>query len=243
MAAELGEEFGHGFQGVEQMELRDAAARALGDAVLNAEHERRTMEAFDDTARHDADDPAMPVFAGENQGGFGVGDGCIGAELGDGLRDFEFGFLTVFVQVVELRGEGAGAFGIVGEEHLDHIRGAGHASGGIDPWGNAEGNLAGAGRGFADGESRDIEQGAQTGIANFLKSIETALDDHAILAGERHDIRDGRDGDDLEERIEQTFALGVGPCKLCNQRVDQLEGYAGSAEVFLWIGAVGDGSD
>ena len=74
MSAETGEQIGHGFERVEKMKRRDAAARALRLAVLFAQHEHGPAEALHQAAGDDSDHAAMPVEPGKYQHGLIVGD-------------------------------------------------------------------------------------------------------------------------------------------------------------------------
>ena len=73
MASELGEQLGHRLQSLQQMERRDAAPGALRHAVLDAQHEHRTVKPLHHAAGHDAHHAAMPALAGEHQRGFVIG--------------------------------------------------------------------------------------------------------------------------------------------------------------------------
>ena len=67
VAAEAGEEIGAALDGVEQVEAVDGAARAVGDAVFNADDDGGLGGALDDARGEDADDAAMPAFAIDDQ--------------------------------------------------------------------------------------------------------------------------------------------------------------------------------
>ena len=51
----------------EHVEARDAAARAVRDAVLDRQHDRRPVKRVDQLRRDDADDAAVPAFAGDDE--------------------------------------------------------------------------------------------------------------------------------------------------------------------------------
>ncbi len=66
MTTEAREEVGAGFDGVEQLKSVDGSARTVGNAVFNADDERRFGGAFDNARSEDADDAAMPAVAIDN---------------------------------------------------------------------------------------------------------------------------------------------------------------------------------
>ena len=121
VAAEAREEIGAGFDRVEQLESIDRAARAVRDAVFNADHERRLGGAFHDARSEDADDSAMPAVAIDDEqarcGKFGIGrearlDRCECAGLG---------FASLAIQAFELGGQFGRAGCIAGGEELDDV--------------------------------------------------------------------------------------------------------------------------
>src|SRR5579883_1471072 len=90
------------------------------------------MEALHHAACDDSHHAAMPAFARENQRRVAIGDGLLDALLENGFADFFFGLLAVLIELVKLRGERAGARVVFGEEHFDHVAGAGHPSSGVE---------------------------------------------------------------------------------------------------------------
>src|SRR5258708_3402990 len=88
VAAEFGEQIGHGFEPFQEMKRSNAAAGALCEAVFDPQHERGTMIPFDHAARDDSDYAAMPAFGGEYQRGVMIGHGLLDALLENRARDF-----------------------------------------------------------------------------------------------------------------------------------------------------------
>ncbi len=202
MAAEFREQFRHGLQRFQQMKRANAAARALRDSVFDAEHERGAMEAFDHSAGDDADDAAMPAFARENQRCIGVGNRLLDALLKDCIGNGLFRLLTILIQLVQLGGEGAGAIAVVGQKHFDDVGCARHPTGCVDARRDLKCDVAGAGH-IAFCEAGDVENGSQADVANAAEAGEAELDDRAIFAGERDDVGDGRDRNQLEQRFDR----------------------------------------
>src|SRR5882724_6377958 len=110
MPPELRKEFAHAFERVKKMEGFDAAAGALGNAILDTEDDRGPVELLDHAARDDADHAAMPAFAPEHQGGIVVGDGRFDAAVEDFFDDGAFSRLPLNVQGEELACDPRGFF-------------------------------------------------------------------------------------------------------------------------------------
>src|ERR1043166_481414 len=160
------------------MKGADAAPGAVCRTVLQAEHERRPVEAFHHAARDDAHHAAVPALAGEHQRRVPVGDWLLDALLENDTCNLRLGLLAIRVEVVEQLGKLAGPGTVFGEEHFDHISGAGHAAGRVDSRRDSEGDLA-RGRRVPFAKSRDIKKRAQTQIADPAKPIEPALYDRS----------------------------------------------------------------
>ena len=89
----------------QHVEARNAAARPVGDAVLDRQHDRRTMKRVDELRRDDADDAAVPAVAGDDQDRSRA-DVRIGLhDLLRGGQNLGFLFLTPDVLAVELQRE------------------------------------------------------------------------------------------------------------------------------------------
>ncbi len=101
-----------------------------------------------------------------------------------------------------------------------------------------ERHLARVGRRASTGESGDVQQRAQAGIAHLRQPAQTVRHDDAILAGERHHVGHRGDGRQLQERFGNAPHLVRRPAEVRQQRLDQLERHAGAAQVLLRIGAV-----
>ncbi len=67
VAAETSEKVSAGFDCIEQLKPINRAARAIGHAIFNADHDSGFGSAFDHARGEDADDAAMPAVAVNNQ--------------------------------------------------------------------------------------------------------------------------------------------------------------------------------
>src|ERR1017187_7643118 len=67
VTAELREQLAHAFERIEKMKRLDTSPRTLRDAVFDAQHDRRTMKALDNSARHNPDHAPMPSVAPKHQ--------------------------------------------------------------------------------------------------------------------------------------------------------------------------------
>ena len=106
------------------------------------------------------------------------------------------------IEAVEFFGQGAGAGGVAGEEHLDDVAGDVHAAGGVDARGDAEAYFGGGGR-AVERDLGDLHQGAQAGLDGIAQLAQAESGDGAIFAGERDGVGDGGDGYQLEEGGEE----------------------------------------
>ena len=67
VAAEPEEEIGAALERAEHVEVRDAAAGAVGDVAVDRQHDRRLVIRVDELRRGDADDAAMPALAADDE--------------------------------------------------------------------------------------------------------------------------------------------------------------------------------
>src|SRR5271154_5338545 len=96
---------------------------------------------LDDPRCENADDSTMPAFSIEQDAASFAKDGIVLQTSFNFREDGRLGIPAVGVQAVELFRELAGALRISGGKHLNDFRGNVHASGGIDTWREAEGNV------------------------------------------------------------------------------------------------------
>ena len=90
VSAEFQEQVGAVFERGEQVEIGDAAARAVRDIAVDRQHDGRLVERVDQLRRRDADDAAMPAETADDQDVVGA-DRRIGFDRLLGLGD-EIGF-------------------------------------------------------------------------------------------------------------------------------------------------------
>src|SRR5205085_4863251 len=95
-----------------EIDARNRTARTFAGAVLGfGDDDGRAAEAFLETAGDDADYALMPAgSADQDERGIGLCTGLLDRLLGDS----HFDCATLFVEAVELGGDGAGFFGIGG---------------------------------------------------------------------------------------------------------------------------------
>ena len=137
---------------------------------------------------------------------------------------------------------------IAGEKQLDHVVRNVHAAGGVDARRNAEADL-GRGRRAVQRDLGQLHQRAQAGLDGVRQRRKTQRRDRPVFADQRHRVRDGGDGDQLQERGHQHAAGaraeggGIGGERRggVQQRLRQLEGDRRAAEVLVGIGAAGLG--
>jgi hypothetical protein len=139
VAAEAGVEVGAGFDGFQQRKAVDGAAGAVGDAVFHADDDGRLGGAVDDARGENADDAAMPSFAGHDEH-FAAGE--LGGSVARRARLCAGRVASASRRSVlrrsSLEASSVGAGGVAGGEELDDFGGDVHAAGGVDARAEAE---------------------------------------------------------------------------------------------------------
>ena len=127
--------------------------------------------------------------------------------------------------------------GIIGQKHIDRVLCVVHAAGGVDARRDLKSHLARAG-GTAVEQPGKFQNRAQSGILGLVQILEAVLDDHAVFPDQRHHVCHGRDGHQLQERLQYARQLVGRPSERREQRLHQLERNARAAQVFVGIRAV-----
>ena len=135
VAAEAHQQMRAALERAEHVERGDAAARALRDAVLDRQHDRRPMERVDELGGDDADDAAMPAVAGHDEDRARADIGIGLHDLLRGGEDLGFFLLPPDVLAVELQRPAprlvAHRF-VARQQQPRGDVGRAHASGGVD---------------------------------------------------------------------------------------------------------------
>jgi hypothetical protein len=129
------------------------------------------------------------------------------------------------VDRVELHRDLAGAFGVGGEQQLEPGVGAVEPPGGVEPRREAE-----ADRPLVDAagvDPRDVHQRLQPGLACARQPPQPGADEPPVLAGERDDVGDRGERDQVEVLVDGVRALP----RARHQRLRELVGDAGRAQV------------
>ena len=120
----------------QDVEARDAAARAVGLAVLDRQHDRRPVVGVDQLRGDDADDAAVPALAGDDQHRLRADVGIGVDDLAGRGDDVLLLLAAAGVLGVELLGQrlrlGRQRL-VVGQQQARRQIGGGHAAGGVDP--------------------------------------------------------------------------------------------------------------
>ena len=238
VAAEAGEKIGAGFDGGQEREAVDRAARAIGDAILDADDDGGLGGALDNARGEDADDAAMPAFAVDDEQAIGCDLG-VGREAGlDGGERGGLDVAALAVEAIELGGKIGSAMGVARGEKLDDVGGDVHAAGGVDARGEAEGDVE-AGELLRGGvECGGGEERAETCANGTAQLAQAEGGDGTIFAAEGNGVGDGSDGRHLEKTRQRLLAGADGIAAL-EQRLRELERDGGAAEGFLRVGAAG----
>ena len=235
VSAEADEQVRTALERAEHVELGDAAARAVRDAVLDRQHDRRPVERIHELAGHDADDAAMPSLAGDDEHRSRA-DIRIGLDdLPRRREDLRLFLLAPQVLPIELHRETPRLVGhrLVGREQQPRGDvGRAHAPRRVDARRQQKRDVVAVDR--LAGQPRDVEQRAQSDLVRAARQhVEPDLRDDPVLTHEGDDIGQRTDGGDLDEAREPALALGGAA-----ERLHQLQGDADAREVLVRIAAV-----
>ena len=207
----------------------------MRDVAVDRQHDRRPIERIDQLRRDDADDAAVPAFAGDDQD-------APGADLGIGLDDLlrlgeDVLILLAAARVLglELVGKRLGFVGhrFVGREQQPRgdVRRA-HAAGGVDARRDHEADVIAVDR--LSGQAGGFEQRAQADLVRPLgQHLQPELRDDAVLANERDHVGERADRGDLYERRQPGRLSGAG-----TERLHKLQRDPDAGQVLVGISAV-----
>ena len=155
------------------------------------------MKAFAQAAGGEADEPGVPVLTG-NDDHMGVRQG-FQAQLGDrGGGHLPFEALAGAVGRLQQGGDVLRLGGIGGQEQVDAELRVAQAAGGVEPGGQAEGEVVGGKAGGPEGLSLrstcGFQEGPEAGAGGVRDAGEAFPDDDPVLVLQGNDIRDGGDG-------------------------------------------------
>ena len=124
-------------------------------------------------------------------------------------------------------GQGFGQ--VAGQEQAQGVFGGFEAAGGIEAGRELEADFVGAERGRGLGDSF---QGDQAGPLGGVQAFQAGGDQNAVFAGERDDVGDGAEGDQVEQgaQVEVGCAGQAGFASALEEGVGEFEGEAGGAE-------------
>ena len=226
---------GAALERAEHVEMGNAAAGSVRDAVFHRQHDGRTMKGVDQLRGDDPDHATVPSLAGDDEhrprahGRIGLDD------LPGSRQNPRFLLLTPDVLAVELQRQGPHLLAqrLVGREQQPRgdIRGA-HAAGRVHARRQHERNVI-AVDGLA-GQPGHVEQGPQAYLMRAARQqIEADLRDDAVLADERHDIGERAEGGDLDEARQPAVVV-----RLAAERLHELQRHAHTRQVLVRIGAI-----
>ena len=149
----------------QHVERGNAAARPVRDVAIDRQHDRGPVERVDELAGDDADDAAMPAFAGHDEHGAGAD---VGIALDDLLRlgdDRRLFLLAADVLLVQLLGQRPAPLRPAPRRRpaagASRCR-ACHAAGGVDPRRQDEADVVAADA--LAGKPGAVEQGLQADL-------------------------------------------------------------------------------
>ena len=223
VAAVADEVLGAAIERGEQVEAGDAAARAAAAALrVEGDEHDRPPEALGEARGDDPDHARMPALAGEHQPGR-VGDArraARRARASPRREDLALDLAALAVGALELDRDLLRALGILGEHQLDPGVRPVEAPGRVDPRPEPEAEVALV-EPLGDDGGRG-EQGPHPRPARLARLGEAAADERAVLAPQRDQVRDRRQGNQVELGLHRLAAV---------ERGRELVGDPGGAEL------------
>ncbi|OPZ41276.1 MAG: hypothetical protein BWY94_02472 [Actinobacteria bacterium ADurb.BinA094] len=213
-----------------EVDAEDAAAGALRQLALAAEHDAGAVELPRHAAGHDADHAGVPVVVVKHDAVVGrveFLDLALGV-LGDAALDV----LALAVEAVELTGSILTEGSVLAEDEFDGERGVGEAAAGVDARTEAEGDVDGL-ETVGAVDAADIHEREQARAGGLLEDGESVFGEDAVLAEQRDKVGDGAHRDEVEV-VAQPDRVRLRMVRLAHrleQRVHELEDEADGAEV------------
>ena len=232
MAAESDQVRRAGVERAQDVERRNAAARAVRLVAVRAEDDRRTMVRVDQFRRDDADDAAVPALPRHDQHGPRADVRVVldqALRLGD---DGAFLGLPALVLRVQLRRQPPRLVehAVVGRQQQPQgdVRRA-HAPGRVHARRDDERHVIAVNRLAA--EARRLDERPQAGLVRAARQqVEAEARDDAVLAEHGHDVGQRADRGQLEEP-RQPLVLA----RAAAERLHQLQRHADTRQVLVGI--------
>ncbi len=139
--------------------------------------------------------------------------------------------MPLAVQALQAFGDGAGADRVRQRKEVDDVAGVFHAAGGVQARRQPKSHVPGADL-FAR-QAGKLNQGGQARLRGLLQGRESEPGDDAVFTQKGHNVGNGPDGDDFEERLEQFWRHPV-----CQKRLRQLECHAHARQRLFGVIAI-----
>ena len=210
-------------QVLEQVEVRDAPARAAADpVVVDPDDHRRPVEAARDAAGDDAHHARVPVRMRHHDAVIARRVELRVERLARLADDAVLDLLALAARFVELLREDARARLALGEHQLQRGVRVAEAPGGVDARADDEADLV---RVHRPRDARRLDERAQAHRARAVEQDEPVVDEDSVLAEQRHDVRDGPHRDQFHETLEIHLRrrLDAAPPSLLEEPVADLE--------------------
>ena len=216
-----------------QIEPGDAPSRAAPPArLLPGDEEGGAAVALHQPRRDDADDARVPALRGEHEGVVLRAQRSL-RQLDRLVQDALVERLTARVQRLELAGDAGRLRRVVGEEQAQAVPRVADPAGGIEPRRQNEPHVPRPQRPAR--EPRGLDQGAQPRPARLGQHLQAVAHENAVLAHEGHDVGHGRERHVVQEMERHVGRQSEGR----HQRLGELEGDPGAAQVLVLGGAIG----
>src|SRR6266540_3922601 len=197
MAAEALEVVCAGGKRAVEVEGRDRAAGSLPEPLRACDQDHGPVVALDEPRRDDSDHAFVPVLAPHHVSALTAFRLRPVLDLRDRCpQDLVLDGLPVTVQLLEPVGEAARLLTVFGQEQLERGPGMPKPARGVDPGREAEGD--GPCIDCCGIDARDLHQRPQSGLLRSCQPSQPSDRQRAVLAHERDDIRDRRQGNEVE---------------------------------------------
>jgi hypothetical protein len=216
-------------QGSGQIEPRNTTARAAEFRAVPAKDNGRAIELLEDTGGDNADDTDVPghIAFDDDEVGLGVEPDAHGAK--DLVGNGAFDFLPLAVMRVQILRERQRFGQVAGQEQAQGFFGRFEPARGVEAGRELEADFVGAER---DRGLSDPFQSDQTWSLRRVEAFQTGRDQHPVFAGQRDDVGDRGEGDQIEQGAQiKLRGAGQGDCTAAlEEGVGEFEGEAGGAK-------------
>ncbi len=210
---------------------RDRAAAALAALAVERDQHDGPRVTVDEARGDDADHALVPALARGHEHAVAALERAAALDLGGGgAQDRVLDPLALAVALLDLLGQRLGLVARGREQQVERERGVAEAAGGVDARREAEAEIGRAHARRIDARAR--HQRAQARPIGLGEAPHPAAHERAVLVGERHDVGDRGERDEIGELVERRRQRGrVAAVTARPERLRELEHDARAAQV------------